>query len=207
MRVLITAGPTREAIDPVRYISNRSSGKMGSAIAQAAVAAGHSVTLIVGPISVPLPPQARRIDVESALQMQQAVLGAFRGHDLLIMAAAVADYRPKSTRADKTPRQGTFVIECEATEDIVAHAGRVKRPDQRTVGFSLEQRGNVDRAREKMARKNLDLIVYNPTETMESESVEPMLLWPDGRSEIIPATLKSAFAQILIERAAALLSV
>ena len=115
--------------------------------------------------------------------MHDAVLREFPTHDLLIMAAAVADYRPIVRSADKLPRQGKLTIECEATEDIIAAAGKIKRADQRTVGFSLELRGNVDRAREKLLRKNLDLIVYNPTETMDSTAIEATLIWADGRSE------------------------
>ena len=94
MRVLITAGPTREPIDPVRYVGNRSSGKMGAALASAARRAGHEVTLIVGPVSATMPPGVRRIDIETAAQMHAAVLREFPGHELLIMAAAVADFRP-----------------------------------------------------------------------------------------------------------------
>src|SRR6185437_7457342 len=127
MRVLITAGPTREPIDAVRYIGNRSSGRMGAALAAAALGAGHSVTLVLGPVSIAMPSQTRRIEVETAAQMHQAVISEFANHDLLIMAAAVADYRPKVVRTDKTPRQGSITIECEATEDIVADAARIKR--------------------------------------------------------------------------------
>src|SRR5258706_12714645 len=94
MRLLITAGPTRGPIDAVRYIGNRSSGRMGASLAAAAVRAGHEVTLIVGPVTVAMPPQARRIDVESSAEMEAAVLREFPAHDVLIMAAAVADYRP-----------------------------------------------------------------------------------------------------------------
>src|SRR5581483_10196034 len=168
MRILLTAGPTREPIDAVRYIGNRSSGRMGAALAEAAMRAGHSVTLVLGPVTVAMPEGARRIDIETAAEMRDAVLREFPGHDLLIMAAAVADYRPKAVHAGKLARQGTLSIECEATEDIVAAAGRIKRPEQRTIGFSLEERGNVERATEKLIRKNLDLIVYNPTDTMNS---------------------------------------
>jgi phosphopantothenoylcysteine decarboxylase/phosphopantothenate--cysteine ligase len=206
MRVLITAGPTREPIDAVRYIGNRSSGRMGAALATTALGAGHEVTLILGPVSVPMPPQARRIDIETAAEMHQAVLTEFPHHDLLIMAAAVADYHPKAVRTDKTPRQGSLTIECEATEDIVAHAGRIKRADQRIVGFSLELRGNIDRAREKLVRKNLDLIVYNPTETMNSESVEATLLWRDGKTESLARKSKPDFAELLVTRSLELFS-
>lgn len=204
MRVLITAGPTREPIDAVRYIGNRSSGRMGAALAQAALAAQHQLTLIVGPVSIAIPAGLHRINVETAAQMHDAVLGEFAGHDLLIMAAAVADYRPIAARADKLPRQGRLTIECEATEDIIAAAGKIKRADQRTVGFSLELRGNLARAREKLLRKNLDLIVYNPTETMDSDAIQATLLWPDGRTEDLASAAKTQFADLLIARAAAL---
>jgi phosphopantothenoylcysteine decarboxylase/phosphopantothenate--cysteine ligase len=204
MRILITAGPTREPIDAVRYIGNRSSGQMGAALASAALAAGHEVTLIVGPVSVAMPAVGRRIDVETAAQMHEAVLSEFPLHDLLIMAAAVADYRPKHAAPDKLARAGSLTIECEPTEDIVAAAGQIKRADQRTVGFSLEMAGNLPRAREKLLRKNLDLIVYNPTATMDSPDVCATLLWPDGKVEEFPAFSKSQFAGLLMERAAGL---
>lgn len=207
MKVLITAGPTREPIDAVRYIGNRSSGRMGAAIASAAMNAGHTVTLIVGPVSVPLPTVARRIDVETAAQMQAAVLGEFPAHDLLIMSAAVADYRPKRVYAGKLPRAGrTLTIECEPTEDILTAVGAIKRPDQRTIGFSLEIAANLDRSREKLARKRLDLIVYNPTETMDSRDVESVLLWADGRTETLSSRSKTEFAEVLLNRAGALFS-
>ena len=201
MKVLITAGPTREPIDAVRYIGNRSSGKMGSALAGAALAQGHEVTLILGPVSVPMPDVPRRIDIETAAQMHRAVLTEFPSHDLLIMAAAVADYRPKQVHPEKLARAGALTIECEPTEDIIAAVGTMKQPAQRTVGFSLEMEGNTARAREKLSRKNLDLIVYNPTATMESASIKAILLWSGGREEQVPALLKNEFATLLLDRA------
>jgi phosphopantothenoylcysteine decarboxylase/phosphopantothenate--cysteine ligase len=204
MRILITAGPTREPIDPVRYIGNRSSGTMGRFLAQSAIRGGHEVTLIVGPIVVTMPEIARRIDVETSRQMRDAVLAEFPGHDLLIMAAAVADYRPKTARQEKTERGGSLTIELEPTEDILAAAGKIKRPDQRTIGFSLVSRSNRARSVEKIHRKNLNLIVSNPLETMNSDAIEPVLLWPDGRSEELFYRTKAEFADILLERAIAL---
>jgi phosphopantothenoylcysteine decarboxylase / phosphopantothenate---cysteine ligase len=208
MKVLITAGPTREAIDAVRYIGNRSSGRMGAAIASAAMNAGHAVTLILGPVAVPMPNITRRIDVETAAQMQAAVLAEFPAHDLLIMAAAVADYRPKHVHAEKLARSGgTLTIECEPTEDILAAAGATKRPDQRAIGFSLETTGNLARSREKLVRKNVDLIVHNPTGTMDSKDVESVLLWADGRVETLSLRSKSEFAELLVARASQLFTV
>ena len=206
MKILITAGPTHEPIDAVRYIGNRSSGQMGAALAHAALEAGHDVTLILGPVTASMPPSARRTDIETAAQMHAAVLREFPKHDLLIMAAAVADYRPKQVVRDKLNRGGTLIIECEATPDILAAAGKIKRPGQRTIGFSLESRGNLARSREKLVRKDLDLIVYNPVDTMSSATIEAVLLWPDGRAEDLPMRPKLQFADVLIDRAMRLFS-
>jgi phosphopantothenoylcysteine decarboxylase/phosphopantothenate--cysteine ligase len=204
MHILITAGPTYEPIDPVRFIGNRSSGQMGAALARAAAAAGHTVTLILGPVAAPMPKVNRRIDVMSSRDMHEAVLREFPSHDLLIMAAAVADFRPKSVQTTKAERGGTMTIELEATEDILAAAGAIKRPDQRTVGFSLVARGDLARSREKLRRKNLDLIVYNPLDTMSSKTIESILLYPDGRTEELPVRDKQSFADLLLTRAQAL---
>src|SRR4051812_37234174 len=146
MNILITAGPTYEPIDPVRFIGNRSSGTMGAALANAATAAGHGVTLVLGPVTVAMPADVRRVDVLSSREMYDAVLREFPSHDLLIMAAAVADFRPKGSRTQKIERGGTLTIELEATEDIAAAAGKIKQPSQRTVGFSLVERGNLARS-------------------------------------------------------------
>jgi len=201
MRFLITAGPTREPIDPVRYIGNRSSGKMGAALAAAALKAGHETTVILGPVSLTFPKSARMVDVETSAEMLDAVLREFPRHDLLVMAAAVADYRPVAASAEKLLRQGPRVLELESTVDIVAAAGAVKRPDQRTIGFSLESSPNLDRVRGKMRQKKLDLIVYNPIATIASDSIQPSLLYPDGRVEAIPYGSKADFADMLIQRA------
>jgi phosphopantothenoylcysteine decarboxylase/phosphopantothenate--cysteine ligase len=205
MKVLITAGPTYEPIDPVRFIGNRSSGKMGAALAAAAMERGHAVTLITGPVSVALPAVTQRIDVESSQQMQDAVLSQFPACDILIMAAAVADYRPRAVAAGKLSRGAPLSIELVPTDDIVAAASSVKQPHQRTIGFSLEQNGDLARAREKLLRKKLDLIVFNPTETMNADTVAATLLYPDGRSENLPCRSKAQFADILIARAVALI--
>jgi phosphopantothenoylcysteine decarboxylase/phosphopantothenate--cysteine ligase len=204
MRILVTAGPTYEPIDPVRFIGNRSSGQMGAALANAATDAGHFVTLILGPVTAAMPASVRRIDVMSSREMYDAVLREYPSHDLLIMAAAVADFRPKGVQTKKVERGGTLTIELESTEDIAAAAGKIKRPDQRSVGFSLVVRGDLARTKEKLIRKNLDLIVYNPLDTMSSTTIESILLYPDGRTEDLPTRDKAAFAQVLIARAAAL---
>jgi phosphopantothenoylcysteine decarboxylase/phosphopantothenate--cysteine ligase len=209
MRILITAGPTREPIDPVRYIANRSSGGMGQGLAAAAIRDGHFVTLILGPVTISMPKSAKRIDVETSREMHSAVLAEFPKHDLLIMAAAVADYRPKIVHQNKLERGAIQTIELEPTEDILAAAGGIKRPDQRTVGFSLVggahgDKADLARSVEKLARKNADLIVSNPLETMNSPTIEAVLLWADGRSEELPCRSKPLLADKLLERAVAL---
>ena len=204
MKILITAGPTYEPIDPVRFIGNRSSGKMGAALTEAARNAGHEVTLILGPVTAQMPTNVPRIDVITSREMHDAVLLEFPNHDLLIMAAAVADYRPKSVQQEQVHRGGTLTIELESTEDIAAAAGAIKQSHQRTVGFSLVARGDLARTGEKLLRKNLDLIVYNPLDTMSSETIESILLYPDGRTEELPSRSKAQFADNLIQRAAAL---
>lgn len=206
MRILITAGPTHEPIDPVRYIANRSSGGMGQGLAAAAIRDGHFVTLILGPVSISMPKSAKRIDVETSREMHAAVLAEFPKHDLLIMAAAVADYRPRVVHQHKLERGDMQTIELEPTEDILAAAGAIKRLDQRMVGFSLVDKADLSRSVEKLARKNLDLIVSNPLETMNSPTIDAVLLWPGGRSEELPCRSKALFADKLLERAVALFS-
>ncbi len=206
MKILLTAGPTREPIDAVRYIGNRSSGQMGAAIASNAVDEGHEVTLICGPVTVEMPDVTKRIDVETAEEMRRAVITEFPQHDLLIMAAAVADYTPVSILSTKLPRHDTFALELKATPDILLEVGDMKQSHQRTVGFSLEIAGNLHRSRGKLIRKKLDLIVYNPTETMNASNVTAVLLWPDGREERPDEMSKWEFARLLMARSVELFS-
>ena len=204
-RILITLGPTQEPIDAVRYIGNRSSGKMGCALVAAALGVGHAVTAIAGPISQGIDPRAVVHRVTTAQQMFEAVVRAFPQNDLLIMTAAVADFRPKVSSTGKLSRGGSMTLELESTPDIVAHVSKTKRPDQRTVGFSLESSDQIARAQEKMRYKHVDLMVFNPLETMNASEIKAVLLYPDGRSESLDAMSKSIFASLLIERSIALL--
>ena len=162
-RILITAGPTYEKIDPVRFIGNYSSGKMGFALAAECAARGADVTLVAGPVSLKTPHAAiTRVDVESAEEMYKAATEAFPSCDAAILCAAVADYHP-ATRADKKiKRTGEgMTIELEANKDIAAALGRQKSAEQRLVGFALETNDGETNAREKLAKKNLDFIVLN----------------------------------------------
>jgi phosphopantothenoylcysteine decarboxylase/phosphopantothenate--cysteine ligase len=148
-----------------------------------------------------MPAGAKRIDIETARQMQNAVLHEWPTHDLLIMAAAVADYRPAATAANKHESGQGFSLQLEPTADIAAAASALKRPDQRTVGFSLVAEDQLDRSLHKLWCKHLDLLVHNPLETMNSPTIEATLLWPDGRQERLPSRSKADFADNLLQRA------
>ncbi len=200
MRILITLGPTQEPIDSVRYIGNRSSGRMGAAVVAEACSRGNEVVVIAGPITAPLDPRARIVAVRTAQQMYDAVLAHFPSSDVLIMAAAVADFRPRKTLTGKFERTNTMVLELEPTPDIIAAASKLRRPDQRTIAFSLEAGDGLDRAQKKMRYKGVDLMVYNPLATMNSPDIAATLLWPDGKAEPHPPMAKSAFAKILLDR-------
>ena len=160
-RVLITAGPTRERIDPVRFISNRSSGKMGFAVAQAAREAGAGVVLVAGPVSLPAPAGVRRVDVESASEMLAAVLRELPGTDLFISTAAVADYRPARAAEQKIKKTSESLdIAMERTVDVLATVAAHKdRPF--VVGFAAETESVEQNARTKLLKKNLDMIAAN----------------------------------------------
>ncbi len=204
-RVLITAGPTRERLDPVRYISNRSSGKMGFALAEAARAAGAEVTLVAGPVSLPTPNGVKRIDVESAAQMQEAVDGAVGTADVFIGTAAVADYRPAVVAERKIKKSGERVeIVLERTPDILASvAARAQRPF--VVGFAAETHDVETYARGKLESKNLDLIAANEVgddKVFDRDDNALIVLWRDGRLPIGPAS-KQVVAKELIELIAA----
>ena len=162
MNILITAGPTREKIDPVRFISNRSTGKMGYAIAAYAASLGHKVTLISGPVSLKAPANVTLIPVESAADMASAVHANAPQADVIIMSAAVADYRPAHPVDSKMKKQpGNLFLELERTEDILGTVGKNKRADQLLVGFAAETEELEPRALDKLKRKNMDWIIAN----------------------------------------------
>ena len=161
-RILITAGPTHEPIDPVRFIGNRSSGKMGIAIAEEFSKSGARVTLVCGPSNVPSSDSINRINVQTAQQMYDAVMDCKDESDVLIMSAAVADYRPKNTARQKIKKiEQTLSIELEPTKDILATLGKVKRKNQVLIGFALETENAVENAKQKLVKKNCDLLVLN----------------------------------------------
>lgn len=162
-RVLITAGPTYEKIDPVRFIGNYSSGKMGYALAEVCAERGAEVTLVSGPVNLQaVHPNIRRVDVESAEEMYRASVEAFPQADAAILCAAVADFTPEVVAGTKIKREKEdLVLRLKPTHDIAAELGRMKRDDQKLVGFALETNDELKHAQDKMARKNLDFIVLN----------------------------------------------
>lgn len=162
LRVLVTAGPTREAVDPVRYITNHSTGKMGYAIARTCVRRGADVTLVSGPSALKPPEFVNVISVKSAKDMFDAVTGIAKEQDIIIKAAAVADYRPKHVSAEKVKKQdGTLTLEMERTDDILAYLGEHKREGQFLCGFAMETENLLENSRKKLAKKHLDMVVAN----------------------------------------------
>lgn len=165
-KVLVTAGPTREAIDPVRYISNHSTGKMGYAIAQAAARRGAEVTLVSGPVNLKAPLGVKLVPVTSAGEMFQAVTEASSSQDVIIKAAAVADYRPKYVGTEKTKKKdGDMNLEMERTDDILAWLGNHRQPGQVLCGFSMETENMLENSQAKLLKKNVDMIVANNLKT------------------------------------------
>src|ERR1700756_2437508 len=159
--VLVTAGPTREKIDPVRYITNRSSGRMGYAIAEAALRRGARVLLVTAPAAITPPGAAEVTRVDSADEMRQAVLKLLPEATIVIKTAAVSDYRPKSAASQKIKRTGPMSLELEPTTDILAEIGAKKQPGQLIFGFAAETQDALENARKKLAKKSLDAIVVN----------------------------------------------
>lgn len=204
-RVLVSAGPTYEDIDPVRFIGNRSSGRMGFAVATAARDAGADVTLVAGPVSLPTPAGVNRIDVRSARQMQEAVLKAASGIDIYIGAAAVGDYRPVDTADHKLKKTDGSPLRLELAEnpDIIASLAAI--PDRPfLVGFAAETRELAAYAQEKLLRKGIDMIAANevgPGRGFEVAENALQLYWRDGGAELPPMP-KTALARQLVAHVA-----
>jgi phosphopantothenoylcysteine decarboxylase/phosphopantothenate--cysteine ligase len=209
--ILITAGGTAEPIDPVRFIGNRSTGKMGVALASAALERGARVTLVAAQTSVALPADAETVRVESTAEMRDAVLDLVVDCDVLIMAAAVADFRPRRVATTKLSRGEGLTLELEPTEDILAGASAVVRspgarePRPLLVGFAAET-GSLERAAEKLTRKGLDLLVANDVAEAGSgfgtDTNRVTLLAADGTEEALPLLAKRAVADLVLDRVA-----
>jgi len=201
-RVLITAGPTQEDIDPVRYISNRSSGKMGFTIAAAAVEAGAQVTLVSGPVALATPERVTRIDVRSAEEMLAAVQSNIESQDIMIAAAAVADYRPLQVATQKIKKQaGSAQLSLEQTPDILATIA-AEKSDLFVVGFAAETEQLEENARLKLEKKSLDMIAANRVGEeqggFDSNENALTVLWQNGGVEL-PMAPKDKIARLLIE--------
>jgi phosphopantothenoylcysteine decarboxylase/phosphopantothenate--cysteine ligase len=206
--VLVTAGPTHEPIDPVRFIGNRSSGKMGFAIAAAAAWRGANVTLISGPVSLSTPRNVRRLDVSTAREMNAAVMAEFPATDLLIMTAAVADFAPARSSQQKIKREqkpgGKFVLELLENPDILEAAG-AKKTGQMIIGFALETENGVENARKKLASKNLDIVVLNNPLVegagFSTDTNVVTVITASGKVEEFPLMSKIDVANALLSRA------
>ncbi len=208
-KVLITAGPTYEQIDPVRFIGNWSTGKMGFALAEECAQRGAEVTLIAGPVSLTTEhPNIKRIDVKSAHQMYEAAMQNFPDSDAAILCAAVADFTPAVTSDTKIKRKGDMTITLKPTEDIAAALGAIKRPDQRMVGFALETDHEADNAQGKLERKNLDFIVLNSLNDKGAgfgyDTNKVTLIDRKGSQEL-PLQSKKNVAKAIIDKLAGLL--
>lgn len=206
-RVVITAGPTHEPIDAVRYLANRSSGRLGRALAEEAAHRGWDVTLLLGPVERSGHyTQVRTERFTTTADLQNLLRIHIPDCDVLIMAAAVADFRPKRATADgKLSRSnGPYALELEPTPDLLAEVAMSKRPDQLFVGFALEPRDSMRAsALRKLERKHVDAIVANPLETMGSDTIEAEIHWRDGQCVQTPGVLsKSTFASWLLDQCA-----
>jgi phosphopantothenoylcysteine decarboxylase/phosphopantothenate--cysteine ligase len=214
-KIVISAGGTQEPLDPVRVLTNRSSGKQGYALAQAALDAGARVTLISAPTALTLPIGAHVIHAATALEMLEAVLAESAEADALIMAAAIADFRPKQSAPSKMKkRDGIPQVELEATEDVLeavsAQRSKKKRP-RVTVGFAAESRDLLSNASEKLKSKKLDMIAANDISASDAgfgaETNRVTLLFANGKQESLPLVSKTEVAEIIVARLAALLEI
>ena len=216
MRFLITAGPTREPVDAVRFLSNRSSGAMGVAVANAAAAvpaalpgAGHEVTLLLGPVdwaAVAGVSEGVRVErFETTADLEALLDKRFADCDVLVMAAAVADYRPVEVGVGKRERAGAMTLSLEATPDLVAGCAMRKRADQRVVAFALEEPAKLEeRAAAKLKRKRVDAIVANTLRTMDAAEIDAVWLTAAGVREASGIMSKRDFAAWLVARVAGL---
>lgn len=204
MHILITAGPTREPLDPVRYLTNRSSGRMGYALAEAARDEEYEVTLISGPVTLPAPEGIHLVKVETAREMYEAVQKHLSKADAAIFAAAVADYRPV-VKAEQKIKKGaeTLTLELERTEDILGSARSVFGFKGCLVGFAAETEKLIEHAQDKLTRKGCDLIIANdvsqPGIGFDSAENAVTLCLPGGRTQVMPRQSKAALAVELIQ--------
>ena len=199
MNILVTAGPTREFVDDVRYLSNLSSGKMGYAIAEAAQKAGHAVTLVSGPTALQPPPGVSLIDIESAEEMYRAALKAWPDTQALVMAAAVADYRPalRTPGKMKKAERGALTLELVRTRDILAELSS-RKENRILIGFALETESLLAEATRKLTQKSLDAVVANSLENLGSDHATATVIEADGASQTWTALPKLELGRRLV---------
>jgi phosphopantothenoylcysteine decarboxylase/phosphopantothenate--cysteine ligase len=207
-KVMVTAGPTREALDPVRYLSNRSSGKMGFALARAFASEGARVTLVSGPVALPTPAKVERIDVESAQEMRQAVMASVGGQDLFVACAAVADYRPAKRQARKIKKSSDILeLRLEPNPDILTEVAAL-RDGPFTVGFAAETDNLLEYARRKLDTKGVDMIAANQVGNGQGFDVDRnalTVIWKGGQQQL-PMQSKERLAEELVALIAAVKS-
>ena len=203
MKIVVTAGPTREPIDPVRFLSNRSSGKMGYALAEAALELGHEVTLISGPVAITPPPEARLVKITTADELFDVVHQHAPASDVLVMCAAVSDYKPAQSATRKLEkREKEFRLQLRPTRDILASLPREPRA-YRVVGFAAETHNLETSARKKLTRKNCDMIIANNVSGsdsgMESDVNEVTIFFGDGQKQQLARAEKKNLARALMK--------
>ncbi|MEJ6951473.1 bifunctional phosphopantothenoylcysteine decarboxylase/phosphopantothenate--cysteine ligase CoaBC [Natronospora cellulosivora (SeqCode)] len=207
-KILITAGPTREAIDPIRFISNRSSGKMGYAIAREAAYRGAEVTLVSGPVNLEIPYHLHNlIQVKTAVEMYDAVHNEFDKQDMIIMTAAVGDYRPKDYKEKKIKKDAnkSFELKLAKNPDILASLGEKKKDNQLLIGFAAEDQDIIENGEKKLKAKNLDMIVANNISAFDSEDNQAIFIKKDSRVQT-EKMQKSLLAEMIVDEGLNLLN-
>ena len=199
MRVLVTAGPTREYIDTVRFITNASSGKMGYACTSAAAAEGHQVTLITGPVHLAAPEGCQVVRIVSVQDLKAALHAHFASCDALLMAAAVGDFAVQDPAATKLPRSGgPLQIMLAPTEDLLAGLGALRRPGQVLIGFAVEETGDEEKAYQEMVAKNCDYVVLNSPSAMGADASEACIISRHGIALPWARRTKGALAREIV---------
>lgn len=197
LKILITAGPTREYLDPVRFISNESSGRMGFALAQAARELGHEVALITGPVALETPEGVKRLDIVSCAELRSAIHHHAQHADVIFMAAAVADARPWRIAKHKLKKPLAHV-RLRDNPDILSELGKNKRPGQILVGFALETKNLIATAKKKRIAKNCDWMVGNTDQSIGAKETAVVLIGPDGMTTRLPMLPKHDLAVVIL---------
>lgn len=199
MRILVTAGPTREYLDDVRFLSNPSSGRMGFCVAEAAARAGHEVILVSGPVALPDPSCVETVRVVSAEEMARECFSRFADCDAVVMTAAVCDYRPKKRATGKLKKgRGALKLELERTPDILEELGR-RKSSQVLVGFALEVQEPHRNAADKLVRKNLDYIILNAPDSFASDCITCEIIGSGGATRHFEDVTKKALASEIVK--------